>query len=44
MRMSSRLTDAHVYLMRRWVLDYLAENKLREHVLHVDVYVVCVYV
>jgi translation initiation factor eIF-2B subunit gamma len=27
MRISSRLTDAHLYLMRRWVLDYLADNK-----------------
>ena len=27
MRVSSRLKDAHLYLMRRWVLDYLADNK-----------------
>ncbi|CAI8013772.1 Translation initiation factor eIF-2B subunit gamma [Geodia barretti] len=27
MRVSSRLTDTHLYLMRRWVLDYLAENR-----------------
>lgn len=45
MRISSRLTDAHVYLMRRWVLDYLAENKLRWDFNDIFcVYMVCVCV
>ena len=38
MRISSRLTDAHLYLMRRWVLDYLADNKLVAiYIIHVHI-------
>lgn len=26
-KVSSQLMDAHIYLMKRWVLDYLADKK-----------------
>ena len=26
-RLHSQLEDAHLYLVKRWVLDYLAENR-----------------
>ena len=38
-RMYSRLVDAHLYLLKKWVLDYLMDNKCepQEHTLTITI-------